>query len=66
MSYMEKVAEKIDASGQRVVERKKLWQTLASSFQQEGPDGIERHLRDSLATIQEEFDSTLEELDKML
>ena len=66
MGYKEKVFELITVSEHRIEERQALWQCLIKAFDEQGSDGIKKHLAEQIEAIKSEFDDVLAKLETML
>ena len=66
MGYEQRLEEQVRASGRRTEERLALWETIVSSFQSSGAEGVQDALVRPIGDIRRRFDALVVKLEDML
>ena len=66
MGYEQRLEEQVRASGRRTEERLALWETIVSSFQSSGAEGVQDELAERMSHIRRRFDALVVKLEDML
>ncbi len=66
MGYKEKVEDKIRGSLERPEERMKLWEQIATAYEEGGLQQVESMLAEKAEVLRDRFENVMDKLQKML